>query len=45
MSYAQSRIADIVHYKDAALLPQMTIKEAVAMFESGELQELLGAEA
>jgi chloride channel protein, CIC family len=35
-----SRIADIVHYKDAALLPQMTIKEAVAMFENAESDAL-----
>ena len=34
------RIADILHYKDAALLPQMTIKEAVAMFENAESDAL-----
>ncbi len=35
-----SRVSDILHYQDAMLLPQMTIKEAVAMFESAESDAL-----
>jgi len=30
------KVSDIVHYADTVLLPQMTIKEAVAMFENAE---------
>jgi CIC family chloride channel protein len=30
------RVADILHYVDTILVPQMTIKEAVAMFENAE---------
>jgi chloride channel protein, CIC family len=32
---------DIVHYADTVLLPQMTIKEAVAMFENAESDALV----
>jgi chloride channel protein, CIC family len=35
-----SRVSDILHYQDAMLLPQMTIKEAVAMFETAESDAL-----
>ncbi len=34
-------IRDIVHYADTVLLPQMTIKEAVAMFENAESDALV----
>jgi CIC family chloride channel protein len=34
------KVADILHYTDTMLLPQMTIKEAVAMFENGESDAL-----
>lgn len=34
------KVADILHYQDTVLLPQMTIKEAVAMFESAESDAL-----
>jgi CIC family chloride channel protein len=34
------RLSDILHYQKAMLLPQMTIKEAVAMFESAESDAL-----
>jgi chloride channel protein, CIC family len=34
-------IRDIVHYADTVLLPQMTIKEAVAMFENAESDALI----
>jgi CIC family chloride channel protein len=34
------RVRDIVHYADTILLPQMTIKEAVAMFENAESDAL-----
>ncbi len=33
-------VADVVHHTGAVLLPQMTIKEAVAMFEKAESDEL-----
>ncbi len=33
-------VADVLHYQDSMLLPQMTIKEAVAMFESAESDAL-----
>ncbi len=33
-------VRDIVHYADTILLPQMTIKEAVAMFENAESDAL-----
>jgi CIC family chloride channel protein len=35
------RARDIVHYADTVLLPQMTIKEAVAMFENAESDALV----
>ena len=35
-----SRIAELLHYANSALLPQMTIKEAVQMFESTESDAL-----
>jgi len=35
-----SRVSDILHYQEAALLPQMTIKEAVALFETAESDAL-----
>jgi len=34
-------VSDIVHYTDIVLLPQMTIKEAVAMFENAESDALV----
>jgi chloride channel protein, CIC family len=34
-------VRDIVHYADTILLPQMTIKEAVAMFENAESDALI----
>lgn len=34
-------VRDIVHYADTVLLPQMTIKEAVAMFEAAEADALI----
>jgi chloride channel protein, CIC family len=34
------RISDLLHYTDTVLLPQMTIKEAVAMFENAESDAL-----
>ncbi len=34
------KLADVVHHKKTVLLPQMTIKEAVQMFESAESDEL-----
>jgi chloride channel protein, CIC family len=33
-------VGDVVHYADTVLLPQMTIKEAVAMFENAESDAL-----
>lgn len=38
-------VADIVHYADTMLLPQMTIKEAVAMFENAESDALVVIDA
>ncbi|HQT75457.1 MAG: chloride channel protein [Rhodospirillales bacterium 20-64-7] len=35
------KVRDIVHYADTVLLPQMTIKEAVAMFENAESDALV----
>jgi chloride channel protein, CIC family len=35
-----TRVSDILHYQDAMLLPQMTIKEAVAIFETAESDAL-----
>jgi chloride channel protein, CIC family len=34
------KVADVLHYTDTVLLPQMTIKEAVAMFENAESDAL-----
>jgi CIC family chloride channel protein len=34
------RVQDLLHYTDTVLLPQMTIKEAVAMFENAESDAL-----
>jgi chloride channel protein, CIC family len=35
------KVIDIVHYAETILLPQMTIKEAVAMFENAESDALV----
>jgi CIC family chloride channel protein len=35
------KVRDILHYQETVLLPQMTIKEAVAMFESAESDALV----
>ena len=35
-----ARIADILHYADAALLPQMTVKQAIGLFENAESDAL-----
>jgi CIC family chloride channel protein len=35
------KVGDIVHYADTVLVPQMTIKEAVAMFETAESDALV----
>ena len=35
-----TRVADVVHHAKTVLLPQMTIKEAVAMFEAAESDAL-----
>lgn len=35
------KVRDIVHYSETILLPQMTIKEAVAMFENAESDALV----
>jgi chloride channel protein, CIC family len=35
------KVRDIVHYGETVLLPQMTIKEAVAMFENAESDALV----
>jgi CIC family chloride channel protein len=35
------KVGDLVHYADTVLLPQMTIKEAVAMFENAESDALV----
>ncbi|HTW27656.1 MAG TPA: chloride channel protein [Acetobacteraceae bacterium] len=34
------RISDLLHYRKTVLLPQMTIKEAIAMFENAESDAL-----
>ena len=34
------QVRDLLHYTDTVLLPQMTIKEAVAMFENAESDAL-----
>ena len=34
------KLSDIVHHRKVVLLPQMTIKEAVQMFETAESDEL-----
>ena len=34
-------VSDLLHHTDAILLPQMTIKEAVAMFENAESDALV----
>ena len=34
------RVSDLLHYTETVLLPQMTIKEAVAMFENAESDAL-----
>ena len=36
----EHQVGDLVHYGDTVLLPQMTIKEAVAMFENSESDAL-----
>ena len=38
-------VADAMHHADAVLLPQMTIKEAVSMFEQAESDELAVVDA
>jgi CIC family chloride channel protein len=35
-----AKIADILHYADAALLPQMTVKQAIGLFETAESDAL-----
>jgi CIC family chloride channel protein len=35
------KVEDILHYGETVLLPQMTIKEAVAMFENAESDALV----
>ena len=37
----EHRIKDLLHYAETVLLPQMTIKEAVAMFENAESDALV----
>jgi CIC family chloride channel protein len=37
----ERKVRDIVHYAETVLLPQMTIKEAVAMFENAESDALV----
>ena len=37
----QHRVKDLLHYTETVLLPQMTIKEAVAMFENAESDALV----
>ncbi|MFL5289255.1 MAG: chloride channel protein [Rhodopila sp.] len=37
----ERKVRDIVHYAEMVLLPQMTIKEAVAMFENAESDALV----
>ncbi len=40
-----TRVAEILHHQDGMLLPQMTIKEAVAAFESAESDALAVVDA
>ncbi len=35
-----SRVADVLHHRNVVLLPDMTVKEAVAKFESAEADAL-----
>ncbi len=35
-----AKLADILHYADAALLPQMTVKQAIGLFEAAESDAL-----
>jgi chloride channel protein, CIC family len=39
------RVGDLLHYADTVLLPQMTIKEAVAMFENAESDALVAVDS
>ena len=36
-----TRLAELAHYEDVTLLPEMTVKEAVALFETGEADALV----
>jgi CIC family chloride channel protein len=36
-----SRLEELLHYQDVMLQPQMTVREAVALFESGEADALV----
>ena len=36
----RQKVADVLHYGDAVLLPQMAIKEAISMFENAESDAL-----
>ena len=38
---AEHLVSDLLHYTETVLLPQMTIKEAVAMFENAESDALV----
>jgi CIC family chloride channel protein len=38
-------VADVVHYPDAVLLPQMSVKEAIGMFEQSESDALAVVDA
>ena len=40
MRMKNHHVRDLLHYADTVLLPQMTIKEAVAMFENAESDAL-----
>jgi CIC family chloride channel protein len=40
-----SRVAELLHYANNVLVPQMTIKEAVQMFESSESDALAVVDA
>ena len=42
---ATGRIADLLHYRDAVLLPQMTVKEAATAFETAESDALAVVES
>jgi chloride channel protein, CIC family len=35
-----TRVSDVLHYQKSVLLPQMTVKEAIAMFEAAESDAL-----